>query len=160
MLQSIEDKSKRELVEIVKMQMEEFQKLDKQLAKVTAERNLAIKGRDELIESQRLTIADAVHSLMKINNVENFTSTPFEVDGKNYEITCRYVEGKTPTDTLIEQKVQIKDLEKQLSEVTAERDAVCLAVFDQRGKPVNAELLNKVRCIVKDVDLLKQAGDL
>ncbi|OFA33331.1 hypothetical protein BAE46_01055 [Glaciecola punicea] len=36
MIQSIEDKSKRELVEIVKIQLAEFQKLDEQLTKATA----------------------------------------------------------------------------------------------------------------------------
>jgi Fe2+ or Zn2+ uptake regulation protein len=56
--------------------------------------------------------------------------------------------------------MQISQLREQLAKVTAERDAVCLAVFDQRGKPVNEELLNKVRGIVKDVDLLKQAEAL
>ena len=38
MIQSIEGKSKRELVEIVKIQIAEFQKLDAQLSKVTEER--------------------------------------------------------------------------------------------------------------------------
>jgi hypothetical protein len=35
MIQSIEDKSKRELVEIVKIQIAEFQKLDSRLTEVT-----------------------------------------------------------------------------------------------------------------------------
>jgi len=47
----------------------------------------------------------------------------------------------------------IVELQAELAKVTAERDAVCLAVFDQRGKPVNAELLSKVRAIAKDIKL-------
>jgi len=48
---------------------------------------------------------------------------------------------------------RMTELEVKLKKVTAERDAVCLAVFDQRGKPVNAELLSKVRAIAKDIKL-------
>jgi hypothetical protein len=66
------------------------------------------------------------------------------------------IEDKTKRELIEIVKIQFEEYKK----VTAERDAVCLAVFDQRGKPVNEELLNKVRGIVKDVDLLKQAEAL
>jgi len=54
----------------------------------------------------------------------------------------------------------IESLKSELSKVTLERNNLCMSIFDQRGKPVNEELLNKVRVIAKDVDLLKQAEKL
>ena len=56
-------------------------------------------------------IAAALLDSMQRENVENFTVKVFSTKGRDLQLTCEYVDGKSMADTLNEQAERIKGLE-------------------------------------------------
>ena len=94
MINDIEQKTKKELVEIVKIQMEAYEKL--------------------LVESKE-SVATTLLNAMESAKVEKLHvwmcfSTDRD-DGKSIEITCKYLDGKSTTEVMKEMQARIDELE-------------------------------------------------
>lgn len=91
--------------------------------------NQALKQRIEALEKENaelksaeaklVTVADYIAAIMIEQNVEDFTTSNFNVNDRQLELTCRFVEGKTPADMLDEQRKEIVQLKSKVEECHA-----------------------------------------
>ena len=100
MIHGLEEKSRKELVEIVKVQIEEHQKL--------------LARNEELVKEKAESIASALADLMDERGIENFRVDCFnDKTGRQIEVICRYLDGKSVADVLTE----LRDENNRLKQV-------------------------------------------
>lgn len=104
MIHGLEEKSRKELVEIVKVQIEEHQKL--------------LARNEELVKEKAETIADALANLMDERGIENFRVDCFNDSktGRQIEVICRYLDGKSVADVLTELREENNRLKQVLED--------------------------------------------
>jgi vacuolar-type H+-ATPase subunit I/STV1 len=108
--------SKKELLEFAQVAHEENVKLAKDLAKANERvEELKKNKHKETLE----TISDYILEFMHANNIENFSTNRLSTnEGRQVELTIRYVDGETPADQLAKANERVKELESQYQLLT------------------------------------------
>lgn len=104
---TIEDDSIEALVEKVEALQTKVGELEKENAMLRS------------AEAKLVTVADYIAQIMIDQKIENFTANNFDVDGKQLELICRFVEGKTMTTILDELRKENESLKHKLNERNA-----------------------------------------
>lgn len=61
------------------------------------------------------TISDYILEFMQVNEIKNFSTNRLSTnEGRQIELTLRYVDGETPADQLCKARERIEELEEQL----------------------------------------------
>ena len=86
------------------------------VAKIMHEENVKLKA--EKKKYLLTTLADCVLEVLRNENIENFSTNALSTnEGRQVELTIRYVDGQTPADKLNQQQGEIDQLKERCAEL-------------------------------------------